>query len=166
VDTAREVCARLGLEHIVVDYRNRFEESVVGPFVRAYADGLTPNPCTWCNRWIKAGELVDYALESGYDFLATGHYARLRDSNDHRALVRGVDPARDQSYFLYAVDRRSLERLMFPLGNRHKVDVKREALATGLLKKLHKETREACFVPREGYRTLLEEREALGAPAS
>lgn len=143
VDLARRVCAQLGIPHYVVDERQRFTARVIEPFARAYAAGLTPNPCTRCNQWIKFDPLIRRARALGAEALATGHYAR----NEDGALMRGVDPLKDQSYFLFAMGEAALSFTWFPLGTWTKERVRERALALGLPNANAPDSQELCFVP-------------------
>jgi len=144
-------CRKLGARLHIEDLSQEFRRLVIEPFKSAYTEGLTPNPCAACNRDMKFGLLADAALRLGANHIATGHYARLCPS-----LCRGVDEAKDQSYFLTLTPREALERAVFPLGGWLKSDV-REALATrGLTAPLPSESQEVCFVPDDDYRAFLE----------
>src|SRR5271165_4939147 len=117
IHDARDVAARIGVPHYVLDYEARFREKVIEPFARAYVSGETPIPCVACNQHMKFADLFDAATDLGADLLATGHYVVARDDGrGGRALYRAVDPERDQSYFLFATTRSQLARLRFPLG--------------------------------------------------
>ncbi|MDF1563485.1 MAG: tRNA 2-thiouridine(34) synthase MnmA [Deltaproteobacteria bacterium] len=161
----RKVAARLGLDHYVLDYRERFEAEVIEPFVEAYAAGHTPNPCLQCNSEIKFGPLLEQARRLGAEELATGHYARIRrDAQGRLHLHRGRDPGKDQSYFLYRLDQPTLARLRFPLGELRKEEVRELARGWGLNTAEKLDSQEICFVGREGYARLVEAR--LGPQAS
>src|SRR5262249_31463303 len=114
VIAARETCHRLGVPHVTLDLREEFRRAVVTPFVRGYARGETPNPCTRCNGGFRFAELLAFARRAGADRLATGHYARVVERDGRLLLARGTDPAKDQSYMLAALDPRPLARVAFP----------------------------------------------------
>lgn len=154
-----ELCGDLGVPLHVLDLRREFEELVVGPFVRAYQRGLTPNPCASCNPAMKFGLVLDRSLALGADRLATGHYAVLRSG----ALFRGRDAAKDQSYFLSMVPRQRLGRLLFPLGEWTKDAVRTELAARGLTPPAGRESQEICFIPGD-YRDFLRARKTELSP--
>lgn len=155
----RELCDGLGVAFHEIDLSEAFEAGVIAAFVRDYDQGLTPNPCAHCNRLMKFGMLTDKAFELGATGLATGHYARLADDPEFgRMLMRGLDPAKDQSYFLSLVDKKRLERATFPLGEIHKRDVPDLLAKRGLTPPLKTESQEVCFVPGDDYRAFLESR--------
>jgi tRNA-specific 2-thiouridylase len=141
---------------LVLDLAAEFEVAVVRPFVEDYLRGRTPNPCAACNPRMKFGLLYDRAREHGAEALATGHYARLEPGPDGPALLRGLDPAKDQSYFLSLVPPAALARAMFPLGAWLKQDVAEGLLLRGLTPPLPAESQEACFVPDDDYRLFLQ----------
>lgn len=153
----QEVCRELQVPFHHVDCSRAFAEAIIRPFVRDYARGLTPNPCSLCNPRIKFGLLLDTALELGAELLATGHYARLvRQGASTPALMRGGDAAKEQSYFLALVPPDRLARARFPLGELSKEEVKAaverrfgEVPSPG-------ESQEICFVPGDDYRAFLE----------
>jgi tRNA-specific 2-thiouridylase len=144
---ARRVADAIGFPHYTFDRRELFAETVVRPFVDAYVAGDTPSPCTACNRSVKLAELFAIADRLGATKVATGHYARIvRDAAGGAQLVRGVDRTKDQSYFLYASPRAWLERLVFPLGESVKREVRDEAIARALPGATKGESQELCFV--------------------
>ena len=146
IDRARDVCAHLGIPHVVIDLAEPFRQLVVQPFVDAYAAGRTPNPCVSCNERVKFGLLVARTRELGASTLATGHYARVeRDSNGAAWLARGVDASKDQSYFLYRIPPHVLGMLEFPLGGLTKAEVRGMAAERGLPTASRRESQEACF---------------------
>lgn len=156
-----EACAGLGAPLEVIDLRADFERLVVRPFVDAYLQGETPNPCAACNAAVKFGLLLDRVLALGAGSLATGHYARLDDG----ALYRGADASRDQSYFLSLVPARRLERARFPLGGRTKAALREDLARRGITPPLPQESREVCFVPGDDYRAFLQARLGAGPGA-
>jgi tRNA-specific 2-thiouridylase len=155
VIAARETCHRLGVPHVTLDLREEFRRAVVGPFVRGYARGETPNPCTRCNGSFRFAELLAFARRAGANRLATGHYARVVEREDRLLLARGADPAKDQSYMLAALDPRHLTRISFPLGEQDKEATRAEAERAGLAAARKPESQEACFLAGDDYREFL-----------
>jgi len=153
---AQRVCAELGIPHVVIEAAPEFAGRVVDPFCEAYASGLTPNPCIWCNEHVKLGFLADRVKRLGVHALATGHYARVSRDADDVWLERAADRSKDQSYFLYRVSPEVLARAEFPLGALLKSDVRRIAEERGLPAASRKESQEVCFaddhVPLVGAR--------------
>jgi tRNA-specific 2-thiouridylase len=144
---ARRVADALGFPHFTFDRRGLFAREVVEPFVEAYVSGTTPSPCTTCNRSVKLAELFALADRLGAARVATGHYARVvRAPDEPPRLAAGADATKDQSYFLYASPERWLERLVFPLGDSTKVEVRAEAVARALPGAGKGESQELCFV--------------------
>lgn len=159
IASAQQVCRHLGISHRVLDMQAEFERSVIRNFVEEYRAGRTPNPCIRCNDLIKFQALLSHARENGFDRLATGHYARIgHNPPDRRFLLRrGVDHAKDQSYFLYRLTREQLARVLFPLGDMRKSDVKLRARQLNLPAAARPESQEICFVPDNDYRGFLKE---------
>ncbi len=157
---ARAVCRRLGIEHYVVDLAECFREQVIDYFCAEYAAGRTPNPCVRCNRLVKWDALLQTALRLGYDYLATGHYARKQWRAGRYRLWRGRDRSRDQSYVLYGLSQQQLARAMFPLGNSTKDEVRRLARAVGLQPGVIPESQDICFVKGD-YRDFIRGRVAF-----
>lgn len=152
---ARQVCRRMGVPFYAIDLVEPFRRAVVEPFVADYLRGRTPNPCLSCNRDVKFGLLLDYALAQGADYLATGHYARIRREGDRFLLLRGLDARKDQSYVLYMLGQRELAHALFPLGELTKAQVRSLARALGLASAERPESQEICFVRDNDYRRFL-----------
>lgn len=151
VHDARRVADRLGFPHYAFDRRQLFAAEVVDPFVDAYLEGQTPSPCVRCNRGVKFQELFRLAEVLGAARIATGHYARIVERSGRRELWRGKDLSKDQSYFLHMLDESRLERLLFPLGDSDKAEVRREAAEAHLPGALKGESQELCFVSSGRY---------------
>ena len=153
VDDARRVSEQLGLDHHTFDLVSEFEQTVVGPYVDAHAAGRTPNPCVECNRHIKFGKLLERARRLGFDYLATGHHARV-DSvpGDRFRLRRGVDAAKDQSYVLSMLTQSELSRLVLPVGEMTKADVRDRASHLGLRTASKPDSQDVCFIHSENGR--------------
>lgn len=144
---AAEVAAQLGIRHELVDLRSQFVETVVKPFAGDYLRGRTPNPCVACNRDFKLGTLLGWARERGFDYVATGHYARIERDQASGAvsLLRGADRGKDQSYFLFALSRDQLAGTLFPLGALRKTEVRERARQLGLSAAERPESQDICF---------------------
>jgi tRNA-uridine 2-sulfurtransferase len=156
VIAARETCHSLGIPHVTLDLREPFRRAVVEPFVRGYARGETPNPCTRCNGGFRFAQLLGFARRAGAARLATGHYARIVEHRGRRLLARGVDEGKDQSYMLATLDPALLGGVWFPLGERRKNEIRAEAAAAGLGVASRPESQEACFLAGDDYRVFLE----------
>jgi len=159
-ETAKTVARYLKIPHKTIDLKDLFKKEIITYFVDEYNNGRTPNPCVLCNKKIKFGMLLDYALENGADFLATGHYARIEltrlTTHDSRfTLKKGIDGTKDQSYFLWMLDQQQLVHILFPLGAYTKHRVREMARERGLPVADRPESQEICFVPDDDYRALL-----------
>jgi tRNA-specific 2-thiouridylase len=151
-EAAREVAARLGIAHHVLDARETFFTQVIADFAATYARGATPVPCVRCNRHLKFAALLALADKLGCERLATGHYARLRAGAEGVELHQARDLGRDQSWFLYAVGKEQLARGLFPLGDApDKAWVRTEAARFGLPVANRPDSQDICFVPRGEY---------------
>lgn len=155
IKDAKAVSEQLGITHITRDYSRTFKETVVDYFIKSYRQGTTPTPCSLCNKKIKFGLLLDEAERLGASFLATGHYARVVGKNGGYALFKGVDVTKDQSYFLYRLNQSQLSRLIFPLGEFHKVDTIKEAEKLNLTVAGRPESQDLCFIEGTNYRDFL-----------
>ena len=155
VAAARATCHSLGIPHVTLDLREEFKRTIVDPFVDAYRAGETPNPCMRCNGAFRFDELVAFAKRAGADELWTGHYARIVERDGMKLVGRGVDPDKDQSYMLGAVDPSLLDCVRFPLGEQTKADTRAEAAVAGLAAARRAESQEACFLGGDDYRAFL-----------
>lgn len=148
---ARRVCDKLEVPFYIVDYQADFRARVIEPFVQAYRSGRTPNPCVLCNQWLKFDRLLMHGEALQADAVATGHYARIESYADGLALLKGIDAAKDQSYFLFAIPPDALPKVVFPLGGLTKPQVRDIARRAGLQTATKPESQEICFVPDNGY---------------
>jgi len=155
VRDARAVCDRLGIPHYLHDREDSFRGGVVDAFADAYLAGRTPVPCVRCNQGVKFTDLLGLARDLGADCLATGHYVRRVEGPDGAELHRGVDPARDQSYFLFATTHDQLDYLRFPLGGLPKSRVREIAAELGLAVATKPDSQDICFVPDGDYAGLV-----------
>jgi tRNA-specific 2-thiouridylase len=159
VEDARRVAAQLDIPHYVFNFTDEFDAAVVEPYVAAYANGSTPNPCVECNRAIKFGRLLERADALGFDAVATGHHARVEASADGTLrLRRGADRAKDQSYVISMLGQRELTRTMLPVGDLTKAEVREHAARLGLRTATKAESMDVCFITRGGREQFLEAR--------
>ncbi|MDD3641863.1 MAG: tRNA 2-thiouridine(34) synthase MnmA [Candidatus Krumholzibacteria bacterium] len=147
---ARRVCAALGIEHHVISMSDDMEREVIAPFVEEYLCGRTPNPCVLCNERIKFRLLADKLAGARFDMIATGHYARLERRDGVLYLSRPKDLGKDQTYFLYSIPRERLERVLFPVGELAKDEVRALADEAGLSVSEKRESQDVCFWPEGG----------------
>jgi len=164
IEDARRVCHALGIRHYVVDFAADLEEKVIRPFVAEYCRGRTPNPCVACNRSIKFGSLLEKALAWGFDGIATGHYAGIAAENGRYRLKIPKDRRKDQTYFLHAIPKETLEKVLFPLAEYSKDEVRDIAQGAGLPVFDKPESQDICFIPAEGHAAFLRGREAVIEP--
>jgi tRNA-specific 2-thiouridylase len=165
IHDARAAAQSLGVPHYVLDYESRFREAVMEDFADAYLRGETPVPCIRCNQTVKFRDLMEVARELGAEALATGHYVRRLEGAAGPELHRAVDPARDQSYFLFATTREQLQYLRFPLGGLEKPAVRRVAAELGLSVADKPDSQDICFVPEGRYTTIVDRLRPQGALA-
>lgn len=153
VSDAEAVAKRLEMPFYVLDASERFRQMVVDYFIRSYEEGLTPNPCIQCNRHLKFTYFLDRALEMGYDVIATGHYAQIRQdpSSGRYLLCKAADAAKDQSYFLSCLNQHQLSHTHFPLGGLTKDQAREIAQDQGFINAKKKDSQDICFVPDGDY---------------
>lgn len=152
VGDAKQVCQILGIPHYYLNLERQFQTYVIDYFCQEYSRGRTPNPCIVCNQKIKFDFFLNRALAMGAQYLATGHYARIQYQDHQYRLLKAVDQAKDQSYFLYTLDQTKLKHLLVPLGEYHKDEVCRIAHEMGLPVTNRPESQEICFIPDGDYR--------------
>ena len=153
--SAARVAKAIGIRHEVIDLRSEFERLIVRSFCSEYVAGRTPNPCVTCNRVIKFGLLMDWAVAAGAEYLATGHYVRKAETNGRISLRTAADPAKDQTYFLYQLSQEQLGRAQFPVGDLTKDEVRAIALKAGLPSAARRESQDLCFIDHRRYRELV-----------
>ena len=158
VEDARRVAAQLGIPHYVFNFTDDFDAHVVAPYVDSYAAGETPNPCVECNRTMKFGRVLARARQLGFDEIATGHHARVVETAHGRAIARGADHAKDQSYVLYMLGAEELARVRLPIGAMTKAEVRARAHELGLRTAAKHESMDVCFITRGGRRAFLGDR--------
>ena len=152
IDDARQICDRLNIPHFVFDLAKEMEEFVINKFTAEYQRGRTPNPCIDCNRYLKFGALLGKARGIGFDYLATGHYARIEKRGESWHLLRPKDKIKDQTYFLYPIKVDDLSSILFPLGSLSKEEVRSLAKKAGLHVAHKAESQDICFVTQGDYR--------------
>jgi tRNA-specific 2-thiouridylase len=154
---ARRVAAKLDIPFYVVDAKEIFRKTVVQYFLDGYASGQTPYPCLVCNQVIRWGFLLDHALALGADYMATGHYARVREADDGRVkLLRSVDAAKDQSYVLHVLSQDQLRRARFPVGDYPKAEIRKIAESFGLPTASRADSQDLCFLAGDDYRNFIQ----------
>lgn len=177
INDAQRTADRIGIGHLRIDLRNEFMEKVIEPFIDAYSEGITPNPCILCNRYIKFPHLLKFAAQRGAELIATGHYARIEKSDELQVadgksdedlrgsllvtrcslLKKGIDPKKDQSYVLYVLRPEELRRLILPLGEKRKDEVREIAATLDLPAAKRPESQEICFIEDKNYFRFLED---------
>lgn len=152
---AMRVCAALEIPYTELDLSDVYKKDVIDRMLADYAAGITPNPDVLCNRSVKFGAFLQWARQQGADAVATGHYARVEKDLTTQRLLRGVDPSKDQSYFLYLLDRADLARLIFPVGGMQKAHVRQKAIDLGLPVAQKADSQGLCFVGEVSMRDFL-----------
>jgi tRNA-specific 2-thiouridylase len=159
INDARQLAVDCGFPHMILDIREEFGDFIIDNFVDEYIAGRTPNPCVLCNTHIKWAALLKRADMLGCEFIATGHYAQVREENGRYVVSKGIDESKDQSYVLWGVTQECLKRTIFPMGKYHKKDIKQMALDRGYVELANKsESYEICFIPDNDYRGFLKRR--------
>lgn len=158
---AKKVCDELEIEFHLLDLREKFKKIIKDRFLEDYQKGITPNPCVLCNKYIKFGLMYDELLKYGADYIATGHYALIKDGK----LYKASDKNKDQSYFIYNLKKEQLPKILFPLYNYTKADVRKIALEYKLPTATKKESTDVCFIGKNGFKEYLKEN-AKGVPGN
>ncbi len=147
IKDAGNVCSGIGISHYIFDFSHILEAKVINKFVYDYSNGITPNPCIECNRSLKFDVLLKRAIALGFDYLATGHYAAIKQSGNKYFLKKAADKTKDQTYFLYPINSENLKNILFPLWKYTKEDVRRIAKKNGIPVADKKESQDICFIP-------------------
>jgi len=156
---ARAFCNKIGISHHIVDIRDDFKSSVVQNFIDEYLDGRTPNPCVFCNPAIKWDKVLEKADAENCYYIATGHYAKIKEENGRWFVSKADDDTKDQTYVLWKLTQNQLKRTLFPLGEMRKADIKQYAEDKGFVRLAKKkESQEVCFIPDNDYRNFLKKR--------
>lgn len=151
IEDARSVANKIGMPYHVFDFEDAFREKVIDKFIDCYEKGGTPNPCVYCNRYLKFEKLLDKAIELGCDYVATGHYAQIEFNGERYILKKAVDSSKDQSYFLYSLTQEQLKRTLLPLGGLTKEEARKIAEENGFINSRKKDSQDICFVPDGDY---------------
>ncbi|MFC1971916.1 tRNA 2-thiouridine(34) synthase MnmA [Chloroflexota bacterium] len=155
IEAARKTANKLSIPHFVMNLRDVFARQVITDFCQEYSRGRTPNPCIRCNQYVKFDALLTRVKELDADFLATGHYARVEHSGDGYQLLKGFDPTKDQSYFLYTLGQQELQNLLLPIGDYHKEAVREMAAKLDLPTAGRPASQDICFIPDNDYRSFI-----------
>ena len=152
IDDAKKICSILDISHYVIDLQEEFRNIVINNFINSYKNATTPNPCVVCNKYFKFGIFFDKAKELGCDYIATGHYAKIKDNRLYMADVL----EKDQSYFLYGIPKDILKNVIFPLqGYSNKDEIRKIAEQANLPVSSKKDSQEICFIPNDDYKSFL-----------
>ena len=155
---AKAISSTLNIPHHSISLHEEFNNCVINHFINAYKNGETPNPCIECNKFLKFGRLLDITTDRGFDFLATGHYARIeKNSTGNFLLKKAFDEKKDQSYFLWSLNKNNLSKILFPLGNYTKDEVRSIARENGFLNADRGDSQDICFIPDGDYVKFLEQ---------
>lgn len=156
IDDARLVANRLSIPYYVFNFKDEFKEKVIEKFIATYENGGTPNPCIDCNRYLKFEKLFQRMNEFGFDYIVTGHYARVEEENGWYYLKKGIDSSKDQSYVLYSLTQQQLSHIILPLGEYSKKEIRQIAEAQGFINAHKKDSQDICFVPDGDYAAFIE----------
>lgn len=156
IEDAQNVANRLGMPYYVYNFEGEFKEKVIDNFVSVYENGGTPNPCIECNRHLKFKKLFEKMKELGYDYVVTGHYARIIEEKGWHYLKKGLDASKDQSYVLYSLNQEQLSHTMFPLGDYSKTEIRKIAEEQNFVNASKKDSQDICFVADGDYAGFIE----------
>ncbi len=156
ISAAKDVAFHLNMNFFVFDEQKRFYDTVVSPFITEYCSGTTPNPCLFCNNSLKFGTFLDRALALGYDYIATGHYARIRCNDGVFQLLRAADRKKDQTYFLYQLTQKQLSHTLFPVEKYKKSEIRKLVCLENLPNAGGSDSQDICFIPGGDYVAFLE----------
>ena len=156
ISDAKAVASLLNMDFFVFPEQKRFQDDVISPFIAEYCNGRTPNPCIFCNKSLKFGTFLNHALTMGYDYIASGHYARIDCVNGVFRLLRAADKKKDQTYFLYQLTQKQLSPLLFPIGKYEKSEIRELAKQKNLPSAARSDSQDICFIPDGDYIKFLE----------
>lgn len=156
IEDARSVARRLEMPYYVFNFKDEFKQKVIDKFISTYENGGTPNPCIDCNRYLKFEKLFQRMRELGYDYVVTGHYARVYEKDGWFYLKKGLDSSKDQSYVLYSLTQDQLSHIKFPLGDYSKNRIREIAEEQGFVNARKKDSQDICFVPDGDYAKFIE----------
>lgn len=156
VEDARSVAYKLGMPFYVFNFTDAFRDTVIRKFIESYENGITPNPCIDCNRYMKFDKLYERAKTLGCDYIVTGHYARIEEENGKFVLKKALDETKDQSYVLYSMTQDQLVHTMFPIGSMQKTEVRAIAKESGFVNADKPDSQDICFVPNGDYASVIE----------
>ena len=161
INDSKAVCRQLKIPHYVLNFADELEEFVIKDFVENYKKGYTPNPCVRCNQFLKFDKLFNYSKAMGFDYLATGHYAKIEEAGGKYFLKRSKDEKKDQTYFLYCIKKEQLPSILFPLADYTKEQIREIAQKAGLLVAEKSESQDICFIDDKGYSDFIAKRIGL-----
>lgn len=156
IEDAESVARKLGMNYYVFNFTDEFDEKVIKKFIHSYETGATPNPCIDCNRYLKFEKLFNRMKELDYDYVVTGHYARIEKDGGRFILKKGIDESKDQSYVLYSMTQQQLKHTLFPLGGYTKTQIREIAEENGFINAHKHDSQDICFVPNGDYAEFIE----------